>query len=479
MQFRDFPIRKKLLRSIFLINGVLILLTCVTFFIYELYVFRKTTVEKFSTIGKIIAGNSTAALAFDNPEDAREILFALKTEKHIVAACLYDKHGKVFAQYPATINIGSFPATPRPAGHFFTKTNLELFEPVVQGTKLQGTLYLKSDLGTMYGRFRLYAIVVGLVITISFLLALLLSRILRKSISGPILALAKAARAVSDHRDYSVRVLKTGKDELGLLTDAFNQMLGQIGEQNHHLSEFNQSLEQKVKDRTEQLETLNKELEAFSYSISHDLRAPLRAIIGFTTILEDDYCNKLDEEAKRITARIKNNTLKMGNLIDDLLSFSRMGRVDIDKTYMDTNKLLKEIITEMDHKHHSINWQIELLPALNGDIKTMRQVWINLISNAIKYSRNAANPRIEIGSFTTEGQTTFFVKDNGVGFDQQYADKLFKVFQRLHSSNEFEGTGVGLAIVDKIISRHGGRVWAEAEKNIGASFYFSLPVNSD
>ncbi len=168
----------------------------------------------------------------------------------------------------------------------------------------------------------------------------------------------------------------------------------------------------------------------------------------------------------------------MGQLIDDLLTFSRMGRQDIIKTNINTSDMVKEVIDSLSINNNKgqLNWIIGDLPVVKGDVNTIRQVWVNLISNAIKYSTNEKQPQIEIGSFSHEGQTAFFVKDNGVGFDKKYMDKLFKVFQRLHSSEEFEGTGVGLAIIEKIISKHGGKVWAEAEINRGASFYFSLPA---
>ncbi|MEP7236577.1 MAG: PAS domain S-box protein [Ferruginibacter sp.] len=243
------------------------------------------------------------------------------------------------------------------------------------------------------------------------------------------------------------------------------------------VQKLNEELEQKVIIRTEQLRKTNEELEAFSYSVSHDLRAPLRAIIGFSAILQEEYINKLDDEAKRITGIIINNTKKMGQLIDDLLSFSRLGRQPIVKTTVHTNVMIEDIIAEMDFKNSNKqpDWSIATLPDIKADTNAIRQVWVNLISNAVKYSNKNNNPVIEIGSRQEKNETVFFIKDNGVGFDTKYKDKLFKVFQRLHSAAEFEGTGVGLAIVEKIITRHGGRVWAEAIINNGACFYFSLP----
>ena len=169
----------------------------------------------------------------------------------------------------------------------------------------------------------------------------------------------------------------------------------------------------------------------------------------------------------------------MGSLIDDLLSFSRTGRQELIKTNVDSNKLVTDVIEELDPNRNKIEWILHSLPTIKADANTLKQVWINLVSNAVKYSENVNNPRIEIGSIHRNESVTFFVKDNGVGFDEKYKDKLFKVFQRLHTSEEFEGTGIGLAIVDKIISKHGGEVWVEAELNKGATFYFSLPVEKE
>lgn len=243
------------------------------------------------------------------------------------------------------------------------------------------------------------------------------------------------------------------------------------------ITRLNEELEEKVMTRTEELKRSNEELEAFSYSVSHDLRAPLRGIIGFTNILEEDYSSKLDDEAKRITAIIKSNTVKMGNLIDDLLSFSRLGRQPVTKIKLNTNDFIKEVMAEPVIKNtgKDITWIIPDLPVVYADPVTIKQVWMNLISNAVKYSNKNQQPVIEINTIPASNEIIFFVRDNGVGFDEKYRHKLFKVFQRLHSAAEFEGTGVGLAIVEKIITRHGGKVWAEAEPGKGACFYFSLP----
>jgi PAS domain S-box-containing protein len=262
----------------------------------------------------------------------------------------------------------------------------------------------------------------------------------------------------------------------------FRDVTGRV-EAGEKIKNLNIELEEKICIRTQQLRKSNEELEAFSYSVSHDLRAPLRAIAGYSSILEEDYGSKLDNEARRITGIIKKNTLKMGNLIDDLLAFSRTGKHELVKSLLNTEEMVNGIIAEMDHttgteQISGITWKINALPFVLADASAMRQVWVNLISNAVKYSCKTKDPVIEIGSFIQGNQTAFFVRDNGAGFDEKYKDKLFKVFQRLHGSKEFEGTGIGLAIVDKIISKHGGTVWAAGAVNEGACFYFSLPAMS-
>ncbi len=225
-----------------------------------------------------------------------------------------------------------------------------------------------------------------------------------------------------------------------------------------------------------QLEVINKELESFSYSVSHDLRAPLRALSGYSKMLEEDYEATLDDEAKRLLDNIQKSAYKMGHLIDNLLEFSRLGKKEVKKTQIDINELVQSVMRDVysSGEHNATIKTHELLNA-SGDYSLLTQVWFNLISNAVKYSSKKKNPEIEIGSSRGEDGITYYVKDNGAGFDMKYANKLFGVFQRLHSNDEFEGTGIGLAIIQRVIIKHGGKVWAEGKRDEGAVFYFTVP----
>jgi len=247
------------------------------------------------------------------------------------------------------------------------------------------------------------------------------------------------------------------------------------------LHNLNEELEQRVADRTESLQAANKELEAFSYSVSHDLRAPLRSVHGFTKILLEDYESTLDEEGKRICGIISSSATQMGALIDDLLSFSRIGRSNMHPSEIDMKKMARLIFEGMTSptERERIKLNIGKLYRAFGDVTLFGQVWTNLISNAIKYTSKNDVSEINIGSKADGKMITYFIKDNGVGFDMQYAHKLFGVFQRLHSEAEFEGNGVGLAIIQRIILKHGGKVWAEGKVGKGATFYFSLPLEGD
>ena len=302
--------------------------------------------------------------------------------------------------------------------------------------------------------------------------------------------LSQIARGKSVRHFETVRLRKDGssfnvsvtvsaiKDPAGKIVGA-SKVLRDItvrkkGEETIH--RLNADLEERVIKRTAELEGANKELEAFSYSVSHDLRAPLRAVDGFSQAVLEDFGPQLPEEGRRYLQTIREGAQRMGTLIDDLLTFSRLSRMPLNRQEVKTGELVRGVVKDLrsHRKRRQIDVTVAELPPCQGDPALLKQVWINLLSNAFKYTRNRAAGVVEVGCLREKGEDIYFVRDNGTGFDMRYAGKLFGVFQRLHREEEYEGTGVGLAIVQRIVCRHGGRVWADAAIDRGATFYFTL-----
>jgi light-regulated signal transduction histidine kinase (bacteriophytochrome) len=296
-----------------------------------------------------------------------------------------------------------------------------------------------------------------------------------------------ASRAVigsrRDGREFPVEVSISKDESTG--RPFFTAILRDITERKEaedEIRRLNETLEQRVAERTAQLEYANRELESFSYSVSHDLRAPLRHIAGFVELLKEDAGPSLSEETLRHLTTVSTAAERMEDLIDDLLAFSRIGRAELRKTDVDLDALVRETLGDfrLETRGRNIVWKIRPLPTVHADRALLRIVLVNLMSNAVKFTGVRAEARIEIGCAPgAGGETVVFIRDNGAGFDPKYIAKLFCVFQRLHTEAEFEGTGIGLANVQRIIHRHGGRAWAEGAVDGGATFYFSIPEKAE
>lgn len=634
---RDVSIKRKLTLIIMLTSGVALLLACAAFVTYDLVLFRRSLTRNLAVLADIIGANSTAALSFDDPATAEEILAALSAEQHIVTASIYTRDGAVFATYVRNDRKGAVvPPEPRDDSFAFGADHLGLFRRISFAGERIGTVYVQSDLEEVRLRMHRFVGIVVSVMLASSLVAFVLSSRLQRVISMPILQLAHTARVVSQERNYSVRAVRHGRDELGLLIDGFNDMLSQIqvrdaalqqardelegrviertqtlrqeiaereraeaalraselrfrsvvqsannaivladsggriifwnkGAQNifgygedevlgkalpllmperyraHHsrgieqfratgqapadgktlemhglrkdghefpleislaswktgddtffggiirditerklaeeeIRQLNTELEARVQQRTAQLEATNKELEAFAYSVSHDLRAPLRSIDGFSRILQQHYREHLDARGEHYLDRVRAGSQRMAQLIDDLLSLSRLTRMEMRHERVDVSALARAAVAELRQTQPERDVECVIADGLTayGDGPLLRIVLENLLGNAWKFTGKCAHAKIVFGMTSHEGRTAYFVRDNGAGFDMAYADKLFGAFQRLHTTAEFDGTGIGLATVQRVIHRHGGRVWAEGAVDTGATFYFTL-----
>jgi len=334
-------------------------------------------------------------------------------------------------------------------------------------------LITEVDQAEAYAPVNSMAVTMVTIVSLLTLIVVAAGFLLARTITQPLARLVAGAAEIGRHGHLDQKVGTDDRDEIGELSRAFDRMAVELKETTVSIDD----LERRIHERTAQLEAANRELEAFTYSVSHDLRAPLRAIDGYTRILLEDYQPLLDDEGKRICSVISQGAHKMSDLIDDLLAFSRLGRAAINPSNIDMETLAKTIFQELTtvQSRKRIDFQMDSLPPAVGDPALLRQVWVNLLSNPIKFSRKKKRAVIRVRGENTENETVYSVQDNGVGFDMQYSDKLFGVFQRLHSVKEFEGNGVGLALVQRVIHRHGGRVWAEGEVGKGATFYFTLP----
>ena len=464
-----------------LVSAAALSLACAAFVAFGLIVFRERMVRTLSIQAQIAGSNSVSAVLFNDHHSAETTLAALKAGPHIINAEIYTPDGRPFAGYWRGQRRHCALLPPMPKGqteaHWLRNRSLVVERQISFQGKPVETVLIQSDLGEVNRRFKQYAVVVFFVLAVSLAAGFLISSFCRRAIAVPILRLADTAKTVSREKDYSIRIAPSNRgDELGILVESFNEMLGQIQERDAALQGVQEELERRVEERTAQLQAANKELEAFSYSVSHDLRAPLRHISGFSKLLARERSIQSDATIQHYLSLIQDGARNMGELIDDLLNMGRIGRQELVCKRTDLNRLLQDILEDLQPElgGRQIDWHIGPLPTLECDPGLIKQVFINLLSNAVKYTRRRECAVIQVGETILEGDSVIFVRDNGAGFEQQYVHKLFGVFQRLHRAEEFEGTGVGLATVRRIIERHGGRVWAEGEADKGATFFLTL-----
>lgn len=441
---------------------------------------KQSLQQETAILAQLMADRSNAALAFGDTSLANQNLGTVGSLPNILAACIYDQDNQLFAAYEKTArgNTGCPGSSlDNPAGG----NAIEVYTPISLEDRTIGTLFIRSDLSRLFRQARQNIFSAVLILLLAGLIAYIISSRFQKIISGPINQLSRVARAVAGEHNYKVRAHKQSDDELGALVDAFNDMLDTIEVQNRFLTNSRDQLEELVGKRTGELQASNRELEAFCYSVSHDLRAPLRSINGFSQALLEDYSDLLDKEGRNYLERVMRSATRMGQLIDDLLSLSRVSRSQLTPEQIDLSTLAEDVVEEIT-AGSDYQAAVDIQPGISafGDPTLMRVVLDNLLGNAFKYSAKTQHPRISFGQSRQTGQPVYWVRDNGAGFDMQYAGKLFGTFQRLHRNEDFEGTGVGLASVARVVHRHGGKIWAESAIDHGASFYFTLdPANID
>jgi signal transduction histidine kinase len=489
-------IRNKLLLIVLVTTVSVLTLAGAIFLVYDINTYRTLRLNDASTQLSLLAYSSTSALQFEDKIVAAENLDLMKLRPSVRAAAIYDARGHLFARYLRADTEHEFPALPGEEGVQQDLHTMTISSRIVRDGEILGSAYLAADFPLLERILRYMGILLLVAfgaLGISALLALKLQSLITK----PLFSIVAIAREVVTSRQYTLRAEKISEDETGTLVDAFNDMLAVIENRTHAMEsanqklaaesakhaqaretimQLNEELEDKVLERTEQLQATNQELESFCYSVSHDLRGPLRSISGFTQALREELPKELPGEATRYIERVVAATRRMSQLIDDLLNLSRVSRGELIRQQLDLTEMARDVVRELQARDPNYKPDVSVWQGMTtqADPKLLRIVFENLLGNAWKFSSKKDNPRIVVGVMKDGPREVYFVRDNGAGFDMRYADKLFGAFQRLHAMNEFPGTGIGLATVQRIIHRHGGRIWFDSAPDNGASFYFTL-----
>ncbi len=495
---RHLSIRRKLTLIMMLTSVVALLLACGAFVAYEQVTYRKTMARDLSILADVIGTNSTAALTFRDPDAARDQVRALRAQSHVVSACIYRQDGTPFATYRREDQAdGAWPARAEAAGMKLERDYLSVTRPIVLESEIIGTLYIRSDLDEMHARVRRYGLLMLAVLVLASLVALMLASRLQSLISDPVLALAGAARTVTEERDFSVRAVKRGDDEVGELIDGFNEMLAMIQFRDEQLRQHQERLEAEVATRTRELREANADLTVardraeaasrakseFLANMSHEIRTPLNGVIGMTELALDTALT--DEQRDYLaTARASADTLL--SVINDILDFSKIeaGRLDLDSVEYEVESEIETTLKTVALRAHQKGLELladlrpEVPARLVGDPARVRQVLINLLGNAIKFTeRGEVVLRVGLEE-PGDGAALlrFSVADTGVGIPAAKLESIFAAFTQADNSTtrRYGGTGLGLTISKKLVEMMGGRIWVESAEGRGTIFHFTV-----
>ncbi|MBI1889680.1 MAG: HAMP domain-containing protein [Burkholderiales bacterium] len=461
-----------------------LLLAMIAIVVYDSYDYAGQRALDLETQAQILGKTSIAALSFNDVAAGSEYLEALRAKPTIVVGAIYTADEKLFAGYSKDRRHHVFPP-PEPPGFRFEGGDVLLFHTIENNGEKLGSVYLRADLQRL-SRAISYAGIVVLVMAAALAAGVKISARLQGTISAPLMEIARVAQAVIEKKDYALRAKKISDDEIGQLAEAFNLMLSYIQERDARLLAANRSLQAEIDERRQAQEALkhnmqelarsNAELEQFAYVSSHDLQEPLRMVASYTQLLEKRYAERFDEKGLTYLHYIVDGARRMQQLIDDLLMFSRVGTRGKELRPISAREpfsaALQNLKAAIQESRASITGND--LPQVMGDITQLTQLFQNLISNAIKFTKQGMTPQIHIQVTDQNEFWLFAVKDNGIGIDHDHFERIFVIFQRLHGRTEYPGSGIGLAICKKIIERHGGRIWVESQPDKGSTFYFTL-----